>query len=653
MMTLMPSICYGQRSRDSLLVNRIWSYAETYGKQIDGVEKNVYMVYTFGAKRRNALLFLVPTMHTIAKGTKQYIGESYGKLRFNNRKDFRIHRQVVCGTIPHNRNVMPALLELSNPDIYGLMLYSDKILSPFHRSNRYFYKYRVTRIGSQSHVRFRPRSSNTQLIKGNAYVDEKTGRVLKVDYEGEFDMIIFKVNVNMDQHDKPSALPANSTIDATFKFLGNNIQATLKSFYDCQTTLPDSINNIDDLELMKRLRPQALSKDKELIYAEHAKQNAEGKEDSTAHSNTKLSDAAWDFVGDNLINRLHTGDKNISLYTSPLLNPLYMGYSHNKGISYKLDAGVRYAWNSRHYLTLEPQFGYSFKADQLYYTIPLRMTYNPKRNGYTEFTFGNGNRTSHAALNEAYKKIKGDSVNIPEFKDEYLQLVNNIQIFDWMEIMTGVVYHRRWSIDHKKMKEVGMPDEYRSFAPLLTIRLKPWQKGPTLTANYERSIMAVLKSNLQYERWEFDAAYKYRNKSVRILNLRLGTGFYTQRSTKYFVDYSNFRDNNLPMGWEDDWSGQFQLVDSRWYNSSNYYIRTHVSYDSPLLMLSWLPWVGRVIETERIYLSAMSIENTRPYFEVGYGFKNRLFSSAVFGSFLNTTFQTVGFKFTFELFRRW
>ena len=281
------------------------------------------------------------------------------------------------------------------------------------------------------------------------------------------------------------------------------------------------------------------------------------------------------------------------------------------------------------------------------------MTYNPKRNGYAEVTWGNGNRTSHAALYEAYQKVMGDTAVMPEFKDEYVQLVNNIMCYDWLELTTGVIYHRRWSVDPEKMDEAGLTSRYNSFAPLISVRLRPWKKGPTLTANYERSFSNIFHSNLNYERWEFDAAYKHQNKSVRILNLRAGAGFYSHRTTDFFVDYTNFRDNNLATGWEDDWSGQFQLVDSRWYNSSEYYLRGHLSYDSPLLMLSWMPWIGRIVETERIYLSAMSIEHTRPYFEIGYGFKTRYLSTAFFASFLNTQYQKFGCKFTLELFRRW
>ena len=70
-------------------------------------------------------------------------------------------------------------------------------------------------------------------------------------------------------------------------------------------------------------------------------------------------------------------------------------------------------------------------------------------------------------------------------------------------------------------------------------------------------------------------------------------------------------------------------------------------------MLSYLPILGHYLEAERVYLSALSIQHTKPYFEVGYGFSNRMFSTGIFASFLGTKYQKFGCKFTVELFRRW
>ena len=72
-----------------------------------------------------------------------------------------------------------------------------------------------------------------------------------------------------------------------------------------------------------------------------------------------------------------------------------------------------------------------------------------------------------------------------------------------------------------------------------------------------------------------------------------------------------------------------------------------------MLFLNRLPLFGRIIEKERIYVSALSIQHTRPYMELGYGFTNRYFSTALFGSFLGHSGQEFGCKFTIELFRRW
>jgi len=560
---------------------------------------------------------------------------------------------------------MDGVLMSITPDFYNVTLYPEAILSPFHRSNRLYYAYTITPDrGGLVVVHFRPKVLNTQLISGHAVVDFTTGRLQSVLFQGEFDMIKFKVTILMNQKDLHTPLPERCFTEASFRFLGNHIKAHCTAVYNCPTTLPDSIVEKADRKLMEELRPIPLSVADQRIYnaydEERRKDSIQAAADTIKTKNERydwIKEVGWDLIGDNLINGNRTTTKtsngSLTMRFSPLLNPLYFGYSHSHGFSYKLKLGARYSWNTHRYLSFEPSFGYNFKLNQIFYTIPLRMTYNPKRNGYAEIRWGNGNRISNNILAHDFRRAMKDSMNMPEFNDHYIRVVNNVVAYDWLEIMAGITYHHRQSLDPDLMRRAGMKDHYSSFAPLLTLRFTPWYKGPTLTANYERGLKNIFRSNLDYERWEFDAAYLFRLKSMRIINLRAGTGFYTRRNSAYFVDFANFRDENLASGWEDDWSGQFQLLDSRWYNESDYYIRAHASYDSPMLFVSYLPLIGRYVETERFYLSALSIQDTRPYFEVGYGFTNRLFSSAVFFNFLNGQVQEAGFKFTIELFRRW
>lgn len=658
MITLMPSICFSRdRSIDTLVLFRVWNYAKNHEQKDVSVERNVYMACTFNTNRRNPTLFLVPTMYSIAKGDRNFVSEAYYKMKFHDAFHYDMHRQVISGTVPHNRTVMPNMLEYLTPNLYNETLYKDKMLSPFYYPNRYFYKYRVIPVNRNLYiVRFRPRTNNTQLVKGRAFVDLATGRINSVFFEGEYDMVSFNVSASMDTSKDSIVLPHQCLTEAKFKFLGNNISATCRAFYNCPATLPDSIDNAEDPELMKKLRPTQLTINEQEIYTQYAKaQEEEAQEQTdTIVRRKSLTDFLWNNIGYNLINSTHAAAGPASMRISPLLNPLYFSYSRSRGFSYKLNVGLQYNFNTHRYLSLNPQMGYNFKQRQFYYTAPLRMTYNPKRNGYAEITWANGNLTNHASLVDDIHEKEGEDFEVPEFKDEIFQLVNNVEAFDWVEIMTGLVYHRRRSTDRETMKAIGFPDEYRSFAPMLTLHFKPWQeKGPTLTANYERGLKDVFESNLDYERWEFDLAYKHKLKSMRRLNMRAGTGFYTQRSSDYFVDFTNFRDNNLATGWEDDWTGQFQLLDSRWYNESNYYVRGHISFESPLLALTWIPGLGHFFEMERIYLSGLSIEHHRPYFELGYGFTTRYLSTGFFASFLGGRYESFGCKFTIELFRRW
>jgi hypothetical protein len=358
------------------------------------------------------------------------------------------------------------------------------------------------------------------------------------------------------------------------------------------------------------------------------------------------------------VTSIRAKSENYYFKLSPILNPQYLSYSHSRGLSYKMKIGAKYYFNAHRYFEFDPNIGYNFKIKKLYFTAPLRFNYNPKRDGYVEVVYGNGNRITNSSVIDEIEDEHGDTIsfsnrNLEYFDDNYMKVTNNIMAFDWIDIEGGLTIHRRNAVNPEEMQRLNKPASYRSFAPVLSLKIRPWVDGPLFTLDYERGIKGINKSNIGYERWEFDASTKYKFHLMRKFNLRVGGGFYSMKEDNYFVDFANFRDNNLPEGWDDEWTGNFQLLRSKWYNSSSYYARCNVSYESPLFFATWIPFFGRYIETERIYLSTLSIDHTRLYNEVGYGFTNRAFSIGLFASFLSTHFQSAECKFTIELFRRW
>lgn len=647
-------------------MNRIYSYQRNYTHDLRGFTTNMYMRNTLNVKRRNTILWPIPTMYAIADGNRIHLMESYNKLTFVDVGRYESKQQVMVTTVRHNVKTLPTLMEFVAPNLYGMLIYSDHLLSPFHRKNRRYYKYGIA-INNESEATlfFKPRfTDNTQLVSGKAKVDMSTGRIISVEMNGEYDMLRFHSQMEMGDVGRGSLLPKHNKTDAVFKFLGNHIVATFETFSDCPVTLPDSIDNSHDHALMEQLRPYPLTAEQQKIVDDYDRAHPTTPEDTTqADTVVKKRWSLGKFlqhgIGDNLVTSIRAYSENYSFKLSPILNPQYLSYSNRRGLAYKIKLGASYYFNRYRYFEFDPVLGYNFKLKKFYFTTPLRFNYNPKRNGYVEVVYGNGNRISNSSVLEEIIHEHNDTLQFDDntqldaFDDNYLQITNNIMAYDWLDIETGLTIHQRKAAAPEEMARYHKPTEYRSFAPLLKLKITPWRTGPLFTINYERGIKGINKSNIGYERWEWDASIKYKFHLMRKLNIRLGGGFYPNKEDNYFVDYANFHDNNLPDGWDDDWTGNFQLLNSQWYNESRYYARVHASYESPLLFATWLPLVGHYIETERLYFSALSIEHTRPYFELGYGLTNRVFSIGLFASFLNTKFQSAECKFTFELFHRW
>ena len=662
MLIFMPTICFAVEVSDSLILEKIWSYRRNFAHKVEGGSMNSYMRYTLDTERRNFTLFLVPSLYAVARGDREYISESYGRLWMKDPHEFSMKPQVISSTIRHNRQVSDAFMEYLTPNIYDVTIYDEKILSPFHRHNRIFYRYHIAHDGTNlTRVSFRPNLKNTQLIKGHAVVDTNTGRVIYTSYDGEFNMLKFHIDVVQGTEDNNSMFPQRCKTDLNFVFLGNRINTHFLATYNSPTTLPDSLQEVEDYQRMDSLRTIQLREDEQAIYRKYYERKEQEKvlavEDS-AKKDRALKHLLMD-VGDVLVTSSYAKTGGASFKLSPILNPQYISYSHSRGLSYKIQLGAQYNWNKKRYLSIKPQIGYNFGIKQFYHYTPIRMTYNPKRNGYAEIVFANGNRISNSSVLQVIREKYGDDVegyehiDLDYFTDNNITAYNNVVAYDWLEIKAGLVYHIRKPVNVSGMQEFDQPTVYRSFAPNLTLHLSPWKRGPYLTLNYERSFKNILKSTSEYERIEFDVSHKFHLLGLRTVNLKGGLGLYTNSKTTYFLDYANFRDENLPGGWEDEWTGNFQLLKSEWYNMSNYYLRLNTSYESPLFAFSFLPWIGKHIEKERFYFSMLSIQHTHAYSEIGYSLSTRFLSVGAFASFLNTRHRDFGFKFTFELFRKW
>ena len=564
-------------------------------------------------------------------------------------------------------------------------------------------KYKITII---------PKFKGTQLVNGYIWVSDEVWTIREVYFEGKFDMIEFKLRNIMGEEGNEEFLPVHLNLDINFRFMGNHLAMKaeawvkydmvnfyqggerrksqkkhshdLTEFYELTS---DSTSAITDYDKFKELRPIPLTDDEEFLYLKHRIRN--GKidwifEEQANKPEPKKSTVFWGQLGDMLISSYNVNLAGLgSVRCSPLINPVMLDYSHTHGISYRQRFKFNKLFPNDRLLRIVPQVGYNFTKKELYVKGDMEFQYWPEKRGGLEVGAGNGNRIYSSVVLDKLQSLPDSSFNFKNmeldyFKDIYLNVFHNLEPVNGLFIKAGVSMHWRHLMDKSKLmlndfiqqagggilSNMDIRADYNSFAPRLRIEWTPgmyyYMNGrrkmnvgssfPTFILDYERGFKGIFNSNDEHERVEFDVQQKIKLNQIRTLSYRAGFGMFTRMDNIYFVDFVNFKRSNIPEGWNDEIGGTFQLLDRQWYNSSRQYWRGHVAYESPFILLRpFNRWLG-MIQQERLYGGILFMPHLNPYVELGYGIGTHIFDAGVFVSSINGKFDTVGFKFTFELF---
>lgn len=653
--------------REAIIINRVFDQAariDSIGRK--GLTIGFYAKYSIKTNKRNALLMSVPTLYNVARDRKrEHIGEIYKEVEIGDNGLAIEKRSVERTTLPRRRAVMPALRHYLTPNIYGERLINDHILSPFHKKNRKYYRYRVLDAdGETAMLTFRPKIDNTQLVSGSAVVDAVSGRILSLAVRGEYDMVNFKIDIRMGDRGLQAYYPHDCTLTARFKLLGNDVVTTYQSVHSPTLIASDSLENIADTTLLNSIRPLPLSPHEQDIFNEfYAPNDTVQTTDTTVVKKKNAAKTFWKYIGKHLVVRTKESfgaNNQMSVRLNPLLNPLYFGYSGSKGLVYKFDFRAAYTFSSNSEMNMRFKAGYSFKQKRMYFRLPMAFYFDRRNNGFVELEVGNGNRISNSQAAEKVKSVRVDSIDweamgLHYFNDFHYRFVVGRNISKHLSAEIGLMSHQRTALNKAAYEEAGVRSRYSSVAPIVEIKYYPKSiNNAVLTLDYERSVKGLFGANLEYERFEFDWQHIINLSAMSSLQIRGGTGFYTNKGDDWiFLDYTNFHEQNIPNGWYDDWACSFELLNSNWYNASEYYVRSNLTYESPLLILSRLPLVGRFMEKERVYVNALFVKHLHPYMEYGYGFKTRVFSLGMFIAQRNWSYDGIGVKFGLDLFRDW
>ena len=565
-------------------------------------------------------------------------------------------------------------------------------------------------------IRFMPRYKSFQLVGGYITVTGNVWSIREMRFFGRNEMLRFDNLVKMGEVGTADEfLPVRYDIESTFKFVGNVVEGSYTAMLDYKTIshhvaseqilrkrrkskydLTDSYTLRTDGQAVfydtahfNRLRPIPLQEDETQLYREYFEKKVDTLQKKKPSKFQKTIDFWWN-VGDALISNYTLDMKeNGSVRFSPIISPVLMSYSASSGFAYRQRFYYTKLFGNDCYLQVAPHMGYNFKKKEFYWNVESHYDYWPEKRAALHLDFGNGNRIYNSQVLDDLKAIPDslfdfNQIHLDYFKDLYCNFSHSWEIVNGLTLDVGLSLHHRSEVERSKFVlknpsnlEGGnlnfdfealekFRHTYNSFAPRVRLSYTPGQyyymygsrkinlhsNYPTFSVDYERGIDGIFKNSGRYERVEMDVQHHLILSPMRDLYWRLGWGTFTNQEELYFVDFANLRNSNLPMGWEDDMSGVFQLLDGRWYNSSRKYVRGHGVYEAPFLLLRHLRKYTQYVLNERLYLNALVVPHLNPYLEVGYGIGTHLFDFGLFASFSNWKYERVGVKFTLELFNR-
>ena len=667
-------------SADSI-IERVMTFAPLYETIVSDYRANLYIKGRMDIQKKNFILRYVPSMFRLQKGVREYMLETYSDLHYTAPNIYDQKVKASQGTVRGNRG-LPGLLEYFSVNIYSASLLNDeRLMSPLAKNGQKFYKYRIDSVMGDPNnldyrIRFIPKTKSDQLVGGYMIVSSNVWSVREIRFSGRSELITFTCWIKMGEVGKKDEfLPVRYDVEALFKFLGNKVDGSYTASLDYKSielkekktrkkekkkyNLSESFSLQCDTNAYKTdastfaiLRPIPLADDEKKLY-----QDYQLRRDTVVSQKKTKSQAFWGTMGDLMLEDYKFNLSNIgSVRFSPFINPLLFSYSGSNGLSYRQDFRYNRIFRGDKWLRIVPKLGYNFTRKEFYWSLNADFEYWPQKRGFFRLSVGNGNRIYSSKMLDELKAMPDsifnfDLIHLDYFKDLYFNFRHSFEITNGLDISLGFSAHKRTAVEKSRFVITGdypMPppefmerfrNTYISFAPRIRVEWTPalyyYMNGkrkinlrsdyPTFSVDYERGIEGVFKSTGEYERIEFDLQHKIRLGLMRNIYYRFGFGAFTNQDELYFVDFANFARHNLPVGWNDEIGGVFQVLDGRWYNSSRRYVRGHFTYEAPFLVLRHLMKYTRYVQNERIYVSALSMPHLQPYLEVGYGIGTHIF----------------------------
>lgn len=681
------------------IVNQIVTTATIYSGAISNYQSDIYVKGRTKIQKSNILIRLAHHLFPVDRKAKDMVFEMVSESEYNAPNNYTHKFKAINGNKIPNRKKQQEVFTFLNLNIYNATIYDEGIITPVADGASKYYDYSLVDVSDSTGIKifkicFTPKQSSQKLVSGYMYIRDGSWTIDQIDISGRFSFAVFNLKLSFSRDPLKFILPLTADLTLHYNVLGNSVISYYHSSYTYNQIAwiekddkikhshsldltqyyeiaSDSVPIIRDTTFWQQKRDLPLTAEEEYVLTTL-------KDTVRVVENDSVDRIDYLEITENITSSMNWSKPSVRIRYSGILNPFQLGYSGRDGITYKQRLRIYKSFDRDRQLRFSPEIGYMFKRKELFFKVPLEWEYLPEKMGTLSLTIANDNQTYSSDIMETINEHLKDSLftfddlNLSYFRHYYVDLRNNIELFNGFTLSAGLSYHLRTPVKRKSNIDPGeaveeiLNDDFNDFTPVVGISYTPrqyyWMDGhrkvyaysnfPTFSVEFARGIPGVLGSLGNYARIEGDVHQSINIGLLRLINYHISAGMYTRKKSTYFADFRYFARRNFPESWTDGIGGVFNLLNREWYNASDQYIQAHFMYQSPFILFQLFKIESsKFVISERFYASQLWTPVLPSYTEFGYGVGNHVFNIAAFISFNKLEYDSFGFKFAFELFQ--
>lgn len=667
-----------QRIDKDSIINNIRDISYRVSSNKPNYHAEIYSKGILSFKKKNFLSKLTKYLKKIEKG--DYFVELYGNLSFTNPN---IYNCSFSGISTNNANVKGHIERIFTPllqgNVYGENVFGKTVSPISKKGNKYYYFSLDNNYKGEDEfvkINFKPKFSNNQFISGYYIINYKNNNIRELYVKGEIEMVKYTSHFIMGEEGTDEQfLTKEHHITINMGVVGNKISGKYSIYIDYSKIIPFS-------EITYGLKPRSkydltiyYNIDKDTTYTNS--HTGSGLDFSKIRS-VPLTEEELTILQDTTFkerpieiekrsSNFFTKSRNVeiqnvgNLQLFPIISPLLLDYSTKDGLSYKQKLKYTRSTKGGGTIYIEPFIGYSFSDKEFFWGAKGEYRYKSVNNGKLTLNFGTGNNFKTTkivdALNLIPDKIFDESrLHLEEYRNFNYSVTNFIEPFNGFSVSTNITI-QNYRAKEKSNFTVINPNSnyieqaqkiarnhYNYLVPEVIIAYTPgcyyyynnkhkenlFSKYPSFSLTWAHCFKDIFNSYTKYDRVEFDLQHKITINPSETIYYRVGGGEFFNSENLIFTEFSNLKRSPLPLGWSDDVSGTFQLLDGSDKRIIERYFRIHARYDAPFLLIPTLLRKVKFIKQERIYSNLIFTDKLNPFLEVGYGIATGIFNVGLF-----------------------